>query len=234
MPVVLDEHSNQLNTNGYSVFNNLFAPEACATIAAHIAKWQTANGLPTHAARAVLASCPGLRNQVLTPAVWECVHGIAGPGARLVKSLFFDKPPGQVWKVPPHQDVTLAMASRRNVPGFGPWTRKANVWHTQPPGPVLAGVLKLRIHLDAQTAANGALRVWPGTHTHGKLADDAIAHIAQTQLPVVVEAPAGSALIMRPLLVHASHSHTAGLHRRVVHLEFWAGELPNGLEFNEQ
>jgi hypothetical protein len=39
-------------------------------------------------------------------------------------------------------------------------------------------------------------------------------------------------LLMRPLLLHASSSSTAPAHRRVVHLELAAGDLPGGLEWH--
>jgi hypothetical protein len=38
---------------------------------------------------------------------------------------------------------------------------------------------------------------------------------------------------MRPLLLHASSPAQRPGHRRVIHLEFAAGELPGGLEWHE-
>jgi hypothetical protein len=44
---------------------------------------------------------------------------------------------------------------------------------------------------------------------------------------------AGDALLMRPLLLHASSEASAPVHRRVIHLEYAACPLPGGLEWAE-
>jgi hypothetical protein len=41
----------------------------------------------------------------------------------------------------------------------------------------------------------------------------------------------GGAVVMRPLILHASSQASVPKHRRVVHLEFAAEELPGGLEW---
>jgi len=46
--------------------------------------------------------------------------------------------------------------------------------------------------------------------------------------------PAGGALLMRPLQLHASSRAAVPTHRRIVHFEFAATELPAGLQFVER
>ncbi|CAN5659034.1 hypothetical protein BH20ACI4_BH20ACI4_10430 [soil metagenome] len=41
----------------------------------------------------------------------------------------------------------------------------------------------------------------------------------------------GDCLIMRPLILHSSSAGTNPKNRRVIYLEFSAGDLPDGLEF---
>jgi hypothetical protein len=41
----------------------------------------------------------------------------------------------------------------------------------------------------------------------------------------------GDCLIMRPLILHSSSAGTSPKNRRVVHLEFSAEALPNGLDW---
>jgi hypothetical protein len=43
--------------------------------------------------------------------------------------------------------------------------------------------------------------------------------------------PRGGALLMRPLLLHASSACVVPKPRRVIHLEFVAEHLPDGLEW---
>jgi ectoine hydroxylase-related dioxygenase (phytanoyl-CoA dioxygenase family) len=117
--------------------------------------------------------------------------------------------------------------ARRDAEGFGAWSEKAGVMHVQPPAAILERMLTVRLHLDAGDEANAPLRVIPGSHSRGRLDAAAIAHLRETSTVVACLVPRGGALLMRPLLLHASSASR----RRVVHLEFAAGELPAGLEW---
>jgi len=44
----------------------------------------------------------------------------------------------------------------------------------------------------------------------------------------------GTALVMRPLLLHASSSCAIPKSRRVIHLEFASAELPHGLDWHDR
>src|SRR5258705_12415989 len=107
---------------------------------------------------------------------------------------------------------------------------KAGVAHVQPPSRVLNEVLALRIHLDATNEDSGALKVIPGSHTRGRLTADDIQKMRQETKPVVCSAKRGDVLAMRPLLVHSSSVSSNASHRRVIHFEFCAVDLPGGLE----
>ena len=95
----------------------------------------------------------------------------------------FDKTESANWKVPWHQDVTIAVKSRVEVDGFGPWSTKKDVLHVQPPDYVLEKMLSVRIHLDDCPATNGALRVIRASHRNGKLAETAIEKALVTAKP---------------------------------------------------
>ena len=77
------------------------------------------------------------------------------------------------------------------------------------------------------------MRVLPGSHTMGKLDAGAVASWSARagELAVDCVVPARGAVVMRPLLLHASASGTAPGHRRVIHLEYAAEPLPEGLEW---
>ena len=149
----------------------------------------------------------------------------------MVRGILFDKTPGANWKVGWHQDLSIAVKKRVDVPGFGPWSEKAGVPHVQPPCAVLEQMLTIRLHLDECGEDNGPLRVLPGSHTKGKMAPQEIKAYRQATEPVICACPRGGALLMRPLLLHASSLATSPKHRRVVHLEFAAQPLPGGLEW---
>jgi hypothetical protein len=176
-----------------------------------------------------LLDIPGMRVLAESPAVRALVEFILGPGAKPVRGILFDKTGEANWKVPWHQDVTIAVAKRVDAEGYGPWSVKAGVTHVQPPASVLEQMVSLRIHLDDCPEANGALKVIPGSHRQGKIAETRIAEVVERGRVEVCEVRAGGVLIMRPLLVHSSAPSLKPGHRRVIHFDFAAAELAPGL-----
>ena len=65
--------------------------------------------------------------------VRDLIEPVLGPDYFPVRGILFDKIPDANWKVPWHQDVTIAVQSRVELDGFGPWSMKADVLHVQPP-----------------------------------------------------------------------------------------------------
>lgn len=176
-----------------------------------------------------LLSVDRMRELALSQPLLALVHAALGPEARVVRGILFDKRDGANWKVPWHQDVTIAVQARVDAEGFGPWSNKAGVLHVQPPAHVLEKMISLRLHLDDCPEENGALRVLPGTHLQGKLGERVIEELAAGKTGVVCEIDAGGVLMMRPLLVHASSAATQPRHRRVIHFDYASAELPVGM-----
>ena len=90
-----------------------------------------------YAVRDLLALVPAVRTLADSPEVRALVEPVLGIDARPVRGLLFDKTPGANWKVAWHQDLSIAVKRRIDVPGFGPWSVKAGVQHVQPPVDVL-------------------------------------------------------------------------------------------------
>ena len=151
-----------------------------------------------------------------------------------VRGILFDKTSSANWQVAWHQDLTIAVKQRAEVAGFGPWSVKAGITHAQAPPEILARMLALRIHLDHADERNGALRVVSGSHRFGKMTDDEVERAVEKGFVVSCEMRAGAALIMRPLLLHASRPALAPTHRRVIHIEYAVDELPAPLEWFER
>jgi ectoine hydroxylase-related dioxygenase (phytanoyl-CoA dioxygenase family) len=99
--------------------------------------------------------------------------------------------------------------------------------------PVLERMLTVRLHLDDCGVDNGPLRVLRSSHAHGWLTDEQIERWEQTGEEVGCLVPKGGALLMRPLLLHASRRAEKPRHRRVIHLEYAADPLPHGLKWFE-
>ena len=176
---------------------------------------------------------PIVRELAASVTVRALVGGILGPKCFAVKGIFFNKTQESNWKVAWHQDLTSAVKGRCEIDGFGPWTVKVGIPHVQPPAEIMSRILALRLHLDESGPDNGPLRVIPGSHHEGRLSSQEIA-AWQARVAVVCTVPRGGALLMRPLLLHASSACVVSKPRRVIHLEFAADELPHGLQWRDR
>lgn len=149
-----------------------------------------------------------------------------------VRGILFDKTAaagGSNWKVPYHQDLSIAVRERPPHPpnGYETWSIKDGVPHVQPPVSLLENLITVRLHLDPCDAENGALRVLPGTHRLGRLSSNEIARCRREIPESVCSVPKGGVLLLRPLLLHASSpSVRPGDRRRVLHIEFAPSNLP--------
>jgi ectoine hydroxylase-related dioxygenase (phytanoyl-CoA dioxygenase family) len=185
----------------------------------------------------------GLRNLFYVPAVVALTRNSAirdvartllGGNGVAVRALLFDKTPSANWKVAWHQDLTIAVAERLDVPGFGPWPVKAGVIHVQAPTNVLEQMVAIRLHLDPCGPDNGPVRVLPGSHRSGKLTNESVDDWRKRFNAITCVVPRGGLLAMRPLLLHASSPAFVPAHRRVIHIEFAVGTLPGGLTWRWQ
>ena len=174
-----------------------------------------------------------VRSVAASPKITACLQMLLGPTFRVVRGIFFDKTDNANWPVPWHQDLSLAVRERRDLPGWSNWTVKRGVTHVQPPAEILGRMVTMRLHMDDCPSSNGPLRVIPGSHRRGLLRRDEIAAEAQSPATPIV-AQAGDALFMRPLILHASSPAQRPNHRRVLHLEFApVGLLPRELDWAE-
>jgi ectoine hydroxylase-related dioxygenase (phytanoyl-CoA dioxygenase family) len=189
--------------------------------------------------RNILELVPNIRELAQSQQIRALVEPILGNTARLVRGIFFDKQPGVNWKVPWHQDLTIAVKQRLDLPDYHPWSVKEGVPHVRPPVAILEQMLTVRIHLDRADESNGALKVIPNSHSHGRLTDLEIDRHKQNNPVMSIDCEAGGILLMRPLLLHASSMATRSsqcaanspMHRRVIHLEYAATQLAEGLEW---
>jgi len=180
-----------------------------------------------------LLSMQSIQTLATSSSVREIMETILGPECFAVRGIFFNKTRTSNWKVAWRQDLTIAVRERKDVEGFGPWTMKAGVIHVQPPCDVMAGMLAIRLHLDESGCDNGVLRVIAGSHSAGRLSGERIRTWSKEE-SVTCTVPRGGALVMRPLLLHASSASASTKSRRVIHLEFAAAELPQGLNWYDK
>lgn len=159
-----------------------------------------------------------------------------------VRSILFDKHPDANWKVPWHQDRTIAVApltlEQRSTlsqaqPDYRGWTHKERVLHVVPPTVILEKSLTFRLHLDECPPTNGPVRVLAGSHQSGPLSPQQVEQWASRHQPIQCCGPAGSLLIMRPLLLHSSSASQMPSQRRVLHVEYCQAHLTEPLRWLE-
>jgi hypothetical protein len=178
-----------------------------------------------------LLDLPQIHELAHSRSVCDLVRVVLGEVFFPVRGILFDKIPAANWKVPWHQDVTIAVRERADVEGFGPWSMKAGIQHVQPPPSVLEKMVSVRLHLDACEESNGALRAIPGSHRRQRISEVEIGKFVESGPERVCAVGRGGALLMRPLLLHASSPSSSPTHRRVIHLDFASEALPTPLQW---
>lgn len=136
-----------------------------------------------------------------------------------VRSMLFDKTPASNWPVPWHQDLTIIVEQKVELPQYGPWSVKDLAVHVQPPVAVLQSMATVRIHLDDAKTSSGALWVVPGSHRLGRIASDEVEALVRGSA-IPCECRAGDVLVMSPLILHSSRRTQGTDHRRVLHFEY--------------
>ncbi|MBC6698493.1 phytanoyl-CoA dioxygenase family protein [Hymenobacter puniceus] len=228
----------QLRADGYAILPNVFTPLQTAALLCTIATADTTSprfrrSQDVFAIRNLLQELPQLREQLLTPRFREVLAALfPAQTPHLVKAIYFDKPAGSNWLVAWHQDVMVAVTDRVELSGYGPWSGKTGETTVLSPREILESIVTVRLHLDDCDASNGALRVVPGSHRHGVIPNDQ--HPTFTPQALTCAVPAGGLMLMKPLTLHASNRSTSNHPRRVIHLEFSAAELPDGLQWRER
>lgn len=218
--------------NGAAVIENAIDSSTVASMISAASKLPANRdqGSP-YGIRNLLNLSPEIREFATSFEVFEIASALIGAKARVTRAIFFDKTPDANWKVPWHQDLTIAVGSRKHEVGFTAWTRKAGIDHVQPPVSILEKMVTLRFHLDDADETNGALKVVKGSHKLGRLSADAINSVRQANESTLCRVKSGDCLVMRPLILHSSSACLTPRHRRVIHLEFSADELPDGLDW---
>lgn len=223
----------ELNENGFTLFRKVLSEKTISDLISDLSKLDFSSAVSekngtAFGIRNLLNLSPQVREFAESNAVRKISESLLGKSAKVVRAIYFDKTPDANWKVPWHQDLTIAVKEKVEAEGFTAWTRKAEIWHVQPPSRVLERMLTLRFHLDDADETNGALKVVKGSHKR-RLSSTEIQKMSK---PVTVcEAAKGDVLLMRPLLVHSSSAGTNPRHRRVIHFEISADNLAGNLSW---
>lgn len=208
---------------GFARVQGMLTDAACQAVAARADPGTRSGGT-----RSLLAEawCADLVRHLRAHA---SLAGLLPAGHVAVQCTYFEKSASRNWLVPVHQDLSIPVQCRVDDPALRGWSEKEGQWFVQAPGEVLAQLVAVRVHLDDCGEDDGPLRVVPASHRRGVLSPEAARIARQHAGEVVCTSPRGGALVMRPLLLHASSKSTGHSQRRVLHFVFGPPWLPHGL-----
>jgi ectoine hydroxylase-related dioxygenase (phytanoyl-CoA dioxygenase family) len=229
-------NKKEIEENGFTVINDVFSEAEIAQLISVIqqadhTKETFRKTKDLFAIRQFLKEIPEVVSLILTQQLSTIIAALFGDNYKVVKSIYFDKPGTSNWFVAYHQDLTISVNQKVEVPGFGPWSVKQNQYAVQPPLPILENNFTIRLHLDDTDENNGALRVIPGSHKKGIYRAETIDWNVERE--VFCNVLKGGIMIMRPLLLHASSRTNNHHQRRVAHIEFSNQQLPAPLRWSE-
>jgi hypothetical protein len=172
--------------------------------------------------------CRALVNRVKARLV---TAGVLESSFVAVQCTLFDKTPQRNWLVTLHQDLSIPVKASLEHPSLRAWSEKEGELFVQPPVEVLEKLVAVRVHIDDCGPENGPLRVVPRSHRRGRLSNDAARELRAGLGEQPCFLKRGDAMLMRPLILHASSKATAPARRRVLHMVFGPSKLPFGLEW---
>ena len=230
-------HKQNIAICGFTVINDIYTTDEVETILSAINKVNTDKSTfrktdDLFAIRQFLKEIPDVAGVIFNIKLKAIIDDSFGDDYFVVKSIYFDKPERSNWFVAWHQDLTISVDKKVDVPCYGPWTVKQNQYAVQPPLDILRDNFTIRIHLDDAGEGNGALKVIPGSHLKDVYRPENINWEQETEITCAVRA--GGIMLMRPLLLHASNRTTNNQPRKVIHIEFSQAELAGGLEWSER
>ncbi len=227
----------ELEENGYSVLEYLYSDLEIDQILACIQSSEKKGNsfLKTKdlfAIRQLTNVIPELQDYLFNEKLNKLLSNAFDSPYFLTKAIYFDKPSESNWFVAYHQDLSISVDQKVDLEGYANWTFKKGQFGVQPPIRILKDSITIRIHLDKTDRNNGALKVIPKSHLKGILRSESINWNEETEF--ICEVDKGGAMLMKPLILHASNRTTNRKQRRVIHLEFCSHELAKPLNWLER
>lgn len=233
----LEPYKSHIHEYGFSVIHKVFSDQEVDEIISVLNTIDTSRenfrkSEDLFAIRQFLKEIPEIKDLIFNDNIKRIIREIFGEKYIVVKSIYFDKPETSNWYVAYHQDLTISVDKKLELPNFGPWTTKQNQFAVQPPLNILENIYTIRIHLDDTDENNGALKVVPRSHAKGIYRPETIDWTVETEEICKVEK--GGIMLMKPLILHGSNRTTNGKKRRVIHIEFSDIALPKQLSWSEK
>jgi hypothetical protein len=225
-PEAIDSFEKPLEVDGFAVVPSVIDETRCESLASHLLEFRGIGA----GSRTLLSQpwCTDLANDLRRNVNLRRLFPVNAVG---VQCTLFDKSPEKNWLVSLHQDLSIPVKQRIDSRECLGWSEKEGQVYVQPPASVLEQLVAVRVHVDECSRESGPLRLVPGSHVFGRLDAARAEALRSARGEVVVTVRRRGALLMRPLILHASSKATEPKPRRVLHFVFGPPKLPCGLEW---
>ena len=203
--------SVDLGTKGFSVVSGPIPLQTCMDLLAFLPKSSGAGSRTLLDRGEICEIAANIRNSTALSDILSSKVA--------VQCTSFEKTQDSNWGVRLHRDRVVP------IKGDGEWESvgtKEGLTCVRPPLEVMAGLVAVRLSLDG--APEGDLQVVPRSHV-----DYTVSYERSQAIPVSV--PAGGALVMNPLLAHASTKLRSAQSRSILHFLYAHPKLPVGYEW---
>src|ERR1700749_2351467 len=115
----------QIENDGYAIREDVLSEQEIDELIDALERRKDGNGLRRGGkvfAVPNLLDIAEIRKVADSEPVRDLARAVLGGSAFPVRGILFDKIPEANWRVPWHQDVTIAVQGKAEVKGFGPWT----------------------------------------------------------------------------------------------------------------
>jgi Asp-tRNA(Asn)/Glu-tRNA(Gln) amidotransferase B subunit len=123
---------HQLEKEGFVTLSQVINKQDIEYLTACLSKLKISSAVSrkkssTYGVRNLLNLVPEIREFTESEKIKSLVENILNENAQPVRAIFFDKTSEANWKVPWHQDLTIAVKEKRPTEKFTAWTQKANI-----------------------------------------------------------------------------------------------------------
>lgn len=222
--------NNNYQENGFAFFESFYNAEFIDDLLGTLQESGALSYDATFDAN-LYRSVPAVRELCVSAPLIGLIKEVTGLNAKPVKAFILDKTSTANWGLDWHQDLKITVKEKKEAEGFYNWTMEAGIIHVVPPLRVLNNIVAVRIHLDDCNEQNGAMWVLPGTHRQGVIAAQDVPAMLEGTKIYTCNAAKGTVMLMSQLLLHKSPYSLSEMPRRVLHIEYSAVELVEGLEW---
>jgi hypothetical protein len=128
--------------DGYYLIQGAFSGEKVTTMCNELSNFD--GKLNSYGIRNLMYKVPYIKRMASSSPSIDIAKDILGNNARPVRSVFFDKVEGANWNMAWHQDTSIALKTKHEISGFGPWSKKQGMVHAEPPAEYLPNILTSR------------------------------------------------------------------------------------------